>query len=134
AMIDLDHFKEFNDRHGHDGGDAALTRIAEVLQATARESDVVCRYGGEELAVVMVGSDAADAAAAAERMRRSIAHLSHPGNGQAAPALTASFGVAAVPGDATSVEDLIGAADSALYVAKRAGRDRVERSSRSAGS
>ncbi|MFP4235520.1 MAG: diguanylate cyclase [Nitriliruptoraceae bacterium] len=132
AMIDLDHFKEFNDHHGHDGGDAALTRIAEVLQATARDTDIVCRYGGEELAVVMSGSDARDAVAAAERMRLSIAQLSHPPHGGAAPTLTASFGVADVPGDAASVEGLIGAADSALYAAKRAGRDRVERASRSA--
>ena len=133
VMVDLDHFKDFNDQYGHDEGDAALIRVAETLQSVARETDVVCRYGGEELAVVMPATDAAAATAGAERMRLAVADLSHPCPEGTTPPLTASFGLAAAPLDAQTPETLIGAADSALYAAKRAGRDRVERADGATG-
>ena len=133
VMVDLDHFKAFNDQYGHDAGDAALIRIAETLQHVARETDVVCRYGGEEIAVVMPATDAEAARSGAERMRVAVAGVSHLCPEGTTPPLTASFGLAAAPADAATTEALISAADSALYVAKRAGRDRVERADGAAG-
>jgi diguanylate cyclase (GGDEF)-like protein len=128
-MFDLDHFKALNDAHGHATGDAALRLIGELLPATARAEDVNCRYGGEEFAVLCPGVDADGAAALAERLRELIAQTPIPiaiSAGEA-PSLskplhiTASFGVA----DRSAGDDLLSAADAALYRAKRQGRNRV---------
>jgi diguanylate cyclase (GGDEF)-like protein len=128
VMLDLDHFKEINDEHGHQQGDEVLARVADVLRAFSRDVDVPSRYGGDELAVILPGTDSAGAEQLAERMREAVEGLEVPAvNGGAALTLRASFGVAAVPESAADKATLIAAADAALYRAKRAGRSRVVR-------
>lgn len=122
-MIDIDHFKRFNDVHGHLSGDLVLRSVAQVLSATVREMDVVCRYGGEEFAVICPGSRLREAAIAAERIREAVAGKKvslKDGNAQ----VTISLGAAEV-GSAEIAEGLIQRADEALYAAKHNGRDRV---------
>ncbi len=129
-MLDLDHFKSINDRYGHAAGDAALQAVASAIRKQVRLVDTVARYGGEEFAVVMPGATAADAAVAAERLRREIAGLRfqpHPG---VIHPLTISIGVAAIGADAAqdgeaAAEALLRRADEALYQAKRQGRNQV---------
>lgn len=121
AMADLDHFKSINDTYGHETGDRALRLFAETLRSTLRDNDVLSRHGGEEFALVFPECDAAAAAEALERVRTELrANLGRSG----LPIFTASFGV--VP--ARLVDDLdalLARADSALFEAKRAGRDRI---------
>jgi diguanylate cyclase (GGDEF)-like protein len=128
VMLDLDHFKEVNDRYGHQQGDEVLAMVADVLREFSRDIDAPARYGGEELAIVLPQTDADGAAQLAERIREAIERLDVPFvNGQGALHLRASFGVAALPENASDREGLIAAADAALYRAKRGGRNRVER-------
>lgn len=122
-MLDLDHFKNLNDTYGHPVGDQALSGVGAALRSVLRESDFAGRNGGEEFAVVLPDTDAAGAVLVAERIRAAIADISLPGIGAS---VTASVGVAAYPEHATAVERLERLADSALYVAKRGGRNRVE--------
>lgn len=124
VLADLDGFKEVNDEYGHAVGDEVLRAFADVLRETVRESDVAGRWGGEEFLLLLPGADEEGAVQLAERIRVGLADRSIPG----APGLrvTASFGVAEYAGEANS-EDLVVAADSALYRAKRGGKDRVER-------
>ena len=136
VMLDLDHFKQINDEYGHQQGDAVLARVAEVLREFSRDIDTPARYGGEELAVILPQTDAGGAAQLAERVREALEQLHVPrvdGRGSLRP--RASFGVAALPESADDKAGLIAAADAALYRAKRAGRNRVERaaSARAAG-
>jgi two-component system, cell cycle response regulator len=123
-MIDVDRFKRLNDALGHAAGDRALQAVAATLQANTRASDTLSRLGGEEFVVVMPGTSAAEAIAAAERLRQSVAAL----DGEFSPGqpngLTVSIGIAR-SGHSIEPEALLGAADSALYKAKRAGRNRV---------
>ena len=126
-MIDVDHFKLFNDRYGHVEGDVCLRRIGKLLQEAATgDDDMPARYGGEEFALLLPGVDVDNALKAGERLRRAveelcIAHASSP-NGQ----VTISVGVASlVPGVAQNAEHLVEAADIALYAAKRRGRNAV---------
>jgi diguanylate cyclase (GGDEF)-like protein len=124
AMIDVDHFKPYNDTFGHQAGDVALQELAEVLQDAVRAGDTVYRYGGEELAIVMRETDLDGAHGHAERLREAVAHhFAGPGWPRA---ITISIGVAALPESADGVADLVAAADRALYRAKQAGRNRVE--------
>lgn len=125
VLIDIDFFKSINDTYGHDGGDIALREVAGALRQNTRDSDVVCRYGGEELVVLLSECDLASAAARAETMREAIAALSIQHAGQTLRVITASFGVATFPLHATSSEDLFKKADAALYRAKQTGRNRV---------
>ncbi len=125
VMIDVDHFKSVNDRHGHAVGDRALRLVAETLRENTRVFDSLARYGGEEFAVVMPGSGAADAAAAAERLRSAIEQLGFQPDQGARVRLTVSIGTAASEGRAITPEALLRAADDALYVAKRNGRNQV---------
>ncbi len=129
VLADLDGFKDVNDAHGHAVGDAVLRTFAEVLRETLRDSDVAGRWGGEEFLLLLPGADEEGAAQLAERVRIGLAARSIPG----LPGLsvTASFGVAEYGGE-TNTEQLVAAADSALYRAKRAGKDRVERAARAA--
>jgi len=123
-LADLDDFKAVNDAHGHPTGDAVLREFAEVLRETVREIDVPVRWGGEEFAVILPGSDVEGAADVAERVRRALAERPLASVDGARIHLTASFGVAAsAPGMPTNA--LVEAADDALYRAKRAGKDRV---------
>lgn len=125
VMVDLDHFKRMNDAHGHDAGDAVLQAAARCLLDGIRRSDLACRYGGEELALLLVECDATAAARCAEAIRSAIAALALEHRGVPLPQVTASFGVAAWPDDGLNPEDLLKAADRALYASKHAGRDRV---------
>ncbi len=121
AMVDLDHFKQINDVHGHDTGDRALRLFARTLATTVRAEDVVSRYGGEEFVVVLPDRTAEQAAAALARVAEALARALVASN---LPVFTASFGVADTT-DAGSWEELVALADDALLAAKRSGRDRV---------
>ena len=128
-MVDVDHFKKFNDTHGHVAGDEALKAVAKVLQTGTREVDHVARFGGEEFLVVLPDTDIAGAVRAAERIREVLAKRS-VAVGKRSLKLTVSTGVAEFPMDGDSPEALIVSADAALYQAKRSGRDRVVRARR----
>ena len=125
-MIDLDHFKRLNDEHGHAAGDAVLRETAAAIIGAIRPSDIACRYGGEELVVILPDCGLDDAMARAEMLRARIESLSDIH----AMRITASFGVAAAPDAAPDGSSLIAAADAALYRAKAAGRNRVEAATR----
>ncbi|MDQ4145355.1 MAG: GGDEF domain-containing protein [Actinomycetota bacterium] len=127
VMIDVDHFKKFNDSHGHRAGDAALRKVAEALAEESRDFDTVARYGGEEFAVILPACSSRESLIAAERLRRAVSEI----DGLAAP-VTASAGVATYPTHAADAETLIKTADEALYESKRSGRNRVTRSRRRA--
>jgi len=124
AMLDVDHFKSFNDRFGHLAGDAALTAVARAVARTVRGIDAAGRYGGEEFIVLLVEADAEAALHAAERIRAAVASLGPP---RIPTGVTVSAGIATHRGDfeRTSLESLVARADAALYAAKKAGRDRV---------
>ncbi len=125
-MIDIDHFKSVNDRWGHATGDHVLKQVAETLRSRTRVFDSLARYGGEEFVVIMSGTSANDAVAAAERLRLAIQGMDFLPDGKARHQLTASIGVSrSTRADVTS-EQLLGAADRALYRAKHRGRNRVE--------
>ncbi len=120
AAFDLDYFKRVNDEWGHEVGDRVLIRTASVLSEEAREIDVVARFGGEEFVVLLPGADTEAAQAFAERVREALAAGHQPG----APAVRASAGIRSARAP-FAVEELLHGADSALYAAKRAGRDRA---------
>ena len=124
AMLDVDHFKSFNDRFGHLAGDAALAAVARAVARTVRGIDAAGRYGGEEFIVLLVEADAKAALQAAERIRAAVASLGPP---RIPLGVTVSAGIAIHRGDfeRTSLEPLVARADAALYAAKRAGRDRA---------
>jgi len=125
-IVDVDHFKRFNDSFGHLAGDEALLRVADVLRANSRASCVAARYGGEEFVLLVPEVDRPGALIVAERIRAGVrdSAVSDPLTGAARP-LTVSIGVATFPDDATDANRLIDRADRALYAAKEAGRDRV---------
>ncbi|MFI4869618.1 MAG: diguanylate cyclase [Steroidobacterales bacterium] len=124
-MIDIDHFKHFNDKHGHDAGDFVLSALARAIMKNIRPSDMACRYGGEELAVVLPEANLEIACARAEQMRLAIRDTNLIHLGQTLPAPTASFGVAVYPAHGKNSANLLKAADTALYRAKHDGRDQV---------
>ncbi|MBN2799969.1 MAG: GGDEF domain-containing protein [Deltaproteobacteria bacterium] len=125
-MLDVDHFKRFNDDFGHDAGDEVLRKVARVFEASVRVGDVVCRYGGEEFLVMAPGAGLQDAAVVAERIRRQV-EGTELRFGQHMTRITVSVGVAVWPlVSCSSVEELITAADAAVYEAKHLGRNRVE--------
>jgi diguanylate cyclase (GGDEF)-like protein/PAS domain S-box-containing protein len=131
-MLDLDHFKEFNDRYGHQFGDDCLRAVASTARDVAcRATDTVARYGGEEIALILPCTDTADAGLLAETLRLAIAALRipHAGNPEGGGMVTASIGVATAlarhGGTMRMPESLLLAADNALYQAKREGRNRV---------
>jgi len=124
VLLDVDHFKKVNDTYGHPAGDVVLRGIAALAQKQARETDIVARYGGEEMALILPETDAQGAHAIAERIRNAAAsgtHATEQGNIQ----VTVSIGLATWPGPGDSAEELLEAADKALYRAKQAGRNRV---------
>ncbi|MDH5662404.1 MAG: diguanylate cyclase [Elusimicrobiota bacterium] len=121
-MIDLDHFKKFNDSYGHLEGDSLLRKIAQILKSSLRETDFVARYGGEEFGVILPETNKAGASFAAERVRKTISEQTF---GEVGAKMTISLGVASYPDDAVLRTDLIKKADEALYRAKKEGRDRT---------
>ncbi|MBV9571022.1 MAG: diguanylate cyclase [Alphaproteobacteria bacterium] len=126
VMIDIDHFKRFNDTHGHQGGDALLAEFGLLLSRHARDEDIPVRYGGEEFALIMPGASLEIAAERAERLRDAVKRLHVRLSGKALGLVTLSAGVAAYPIHGGSGLAVIGEADAALYRAKQNGRDRVE--------
>lgn len=125
VMLDLDHFKRVNDTWGHEAGDAVLAHVAGIVRSHLRASDLACRFGGEEFVVVMLGADAADAleriSFIAAQVRASRPHV----DATELPAITFSAGIAEAFVHGDSAEQLLRAADHALYAAKEAGRDRI---------
>lgn len=124
AMIDVDHFKHFNDTEGHVFGDEALRKIAQLFATNIRKSDAVGRYGGEEFILIMPETKIAPGKDILERLRNRIEQTSFQGQRQEAY-LTVSIGLAAYPEDGASSEALVQAADQALYAAKQSGRNQV---------
>ncbi len=125
AMLDVDKFKPFNDTHGHAAGDAALREMAKLLRGTLRRSDVIARFGGEEILIVMPGTRLQAALEKLDEVRVAIGLKEIPlprgGTGQ----ITVSIGVAAYPEDGTEPDELLDVADARLYVAKEDGRNRI---------
>ncbi|HQR98641.1 MULTISPECIES: sensor domain-containing diguanylate cyclase [unclassified Polaromonas] len=131
-MGDLDHFKRVNDAHGHLAGDEVLRVFGALMKRHARGSDICCRYGGEEFLLVLPGTSTENAVERAEQLRLALA-AAPVTFGAAQIAVTASFGVATFPRNGRTSDDLIAAADAALYSAKSAGRNRVSVSPAPAG-
>jgi len=124
-MLDVDHFKLFNDTYGHPSGDEVLRQLARVLADTRRANDVVARYGGEEFAVILVDTAKFTAAKVAERVRERVYSNDFSEAAPRAGKLSVSIGVATFPDDGADAEALVRSADTALYAAKRSGRNRV---------
>ncbi|MBW6434686.1 diguanylate cyclase [Actinoplanes hulinensis] len=126
AMIDIDHFKKYNDHYGHQSGDDTLKLVAEALLASARTTDLVARYGGEEFCIVMPGASPENAMVVAERACRAVSRLAEPHALADGGVVTVSVGVTSgSPADGDEPEHMIKFADEALYAAKNAGRNRV---------
>jgi diguanylate cyclase (GGDEF)-like protein len=124
-VADVDNFKRYNDTWGHPGGDALLEQLARLMQRVLREEDVVCRYGGEEFVIIVPDATLDLLCSTAERLREESAQMHIRVDGHFLGHITLSAGVAISPQHGTSVEELIAAADRALYLAKTSGRDRV---------
>ncbi len=124
-MLDADHFKRFNDQHGHEAGDAVLRAIGRLLKGAVRASDLACRFGGEEFTVVLIGCDLKSAREWAGRLAADTRRLEVKHAGKSLPQVTLSMGLALYPGNGEDPESLLQSADLALYEAKHAGRDRL---------
>jgi diguanylate cyclase (GGDEF)-like protein len=125
-MIDIDHFKDINDSHGHAAGDIVLTEIGEIMRKTARETDTVARVGGDEFVVMLPDTAWQGAMTFAERLRRNVDEHTFAEDGKKPMAITVSVGVALAKGsDPVTEEDLLQTADRSLYKAKSGGRNRI---------
>ena len=124
-MADIDHFKPYNDAHGHAAGDLVLHAVAETMQGGLRHGDVSCRYGGEEFLLLLPDTTGDAAVARMESLRDAVAGARVSHRGMLLPGVTLSVGVALYPAHGLTATEVIRAADEALYTAKRAGRDRV---------
>jgi diguanylate cyclase (GGDEF)-like protein len=125
ALVDVDRFRQYNDALGHAAGDAVLRTVAGLLAGAVRKVDLVARYGGEEFAVVLARADRAAAQAAGDKLRAAVEAAALPHPASEAGRVTISVGIAVFPEDAGDLGALVDAADSALYAAKRAGRNAV---------
>jgi len=129
AMADVDHFKSVNDAHGHEAGDEVLKRVAQILKSRSRSSDICGRMGGEEFIFVLTHATKANALAVIDRIREELASVVFTFKGSDR-SVTASFGLVGFEGPrAPRLDELLSQADSALYVAKRLGRNRIEMAS-----
>jgi diguanylate cyclase (GGDEF)-like protein len=126
VMMDLDGFKEINDRHGHACGDALLRAVGVLLSSGLRTADLAVRFGGDEFALILPNTTKTDAWAVAEKIRNSLARLTIHADRDLCVTTTVSVGIASVSDQLSHTNDLLTAADQALYRAKRAGRNRVE--------
>lgn len=124
-MIDVDHFKAFNDTFGHEAGDTVLREVAECFRQSVRSEDVVCRYGGEEFIIILPETNEETAVERAELIRLAVGKLRVRSKGETLRQITVSVGIALYPSPARDATDLVRLADRALYDAKHAGRDRV---------
>jgi diguanylate cyclase (GGDEF)-like protein len=124
-MIDLDHFKRVNDTHGHEAGDLVLSKVAALLTKHIRDSDIACRYGGEEFLLVLPDATLEGAKRRAEGIRAAIKQLKLEHLGKPIPGVTASIGIAMFPEHADDSESLMRIVDGLLYEAKHSGRDRI---------
>jgi diguanylate cyclase (GGDEF)-like protein/PAS domain S-box-containing protein len=124
-FLDVDHFKRFNDTYGHDAGDEVLRAMGDFFRVHFRGDDVICRYGGEEFAIILPESTAQDAAVRAELLRTAAKNLRITHRGKNLEAVTVSAGIAGYPEHAGTADGLLQAADASLYEAKAKGRDRV---------
>lgn len=124
-MLDVDHFKRYNDQHGHEAGDAVLRELGRVLKQSVRSADLACRFGGEEFTVILVKAELASAREWAERLLERLHQTSISFKGTVLPGITVSLGLAFYPVNGEDVETVLQAADLALYQAKHAGRDRL---------
>ena len=126
VMVDIDHFKQYNDTHGHPQGDMVLRRVAEALKGNFRQSDIVTRYGGEEFAVILPQTEKVQALIAAQKVWQAILEYPFPhGDTQPLGRVTVSMGLAAFPDESKDETELIAKADARLYVAKKEGRNQV---------
>ena len=125
-LFDIDHFKKFNDTHGHGAGDEVLREISKYLQASTRAEDMACRYGGEEFVLIMTEANREDAFERAEGLRKGIKDLDINYRGTALNKVTISIGIAGNIHYNATADELLRAADMALYRAKESGRDRVD--------
>jgi diguanylate cyclase (GGDEF)-like protein/PAS domain S-box-containing protein len=125
VMVDLDHFKRFNDTFGHQAGDVLLRALGDLLKRNTRSQDIACRYGGEEFALVLTDSTLDGAFKRSEILRQQVKQLSVEYDGQLLGAISVSMGVALFPEHGSTMGDVLRASDQALYSAKREGRDRV---------
>jgi diguanylate cyclase (GGDEF)-like protein len=123
-MIDIDHFKEINDQYGHAEGDQVLRALTEQCRQYIRDVDILGRYGGEEFVILLPESNTAQAAQVAERLRNQVSNRPTP-TADRLHHITVSIGVKTLDSQVSSLEELLAAADEALYQAKRAGRDQV---------
>ena len=124
-IIDIDFFKKFNDTYGHQSGDAVLRQVAQILKRNVRATDIVCRYGGEEMSIILPNTPKDEASGTAQKICERVANnkykLSNDKEGQ----VTISLGVATYPHDGSTPSEIIEAADKRLYSAKNNGRNRV---------
>ncbi|TAK08280.1 MAG: GGDEF domain-containing protein, partial [Candidatus Manganitrophaceae bacterium] len=126
AMLDIDHFKRYNDTHGHLMGNEILRALGDIIRRNIRETDIAARYGGEEFSIIMPETNRAKGKLIAERLRKAIADYPFRNvKQQPGGAITMSIGLASYPENAASPHDLIETADRALYRAKSTGRNRV---------
>ncbi|MCM8770040.1 MAG: sensor domain-containing diguanylate cyclase, partial [Candidatus Omnitrophica bacterium] len=125
VMIDIDHFKQFNDLYGHGAGDELLGQLGHFFRTRIRGSDIACRYGGEEFTLVMPDAGLKDVVRRAEELRVAVKELRVHYQGQLLGSITLSMGIAIYPQHASTADDLLRLADAALYQAKKQGRDRV---------
>jgi diguanylate cyclase (GGDEF)-like protein/PAS domain S-box-containing protein len=125
VMIDLDHFKQYNDNFGHNAGDELLVALGNLILSLVRAEDIPCRFGGEEFLLIIPGASLEVTLGRAEQLRLGVKQLHEQHPGKLLHPVTISAGVAVFPRDGASADVLIGAADAALYQAKREGRDRV---------
>lgn len=125
VMVDLDYFKKVNDTHGHGAGDLVLREVGALLKENLRAGDTACRFGGEEFALILPESSHEGTRLKAETLRQAVSELDLAYDGRELGRLTASFGIALFPDHAGEPDDLLRAADEALYAAKGAGRNRV---------
>jgi len=124
-LLDIDHFKDLNDTYGHQFGDVILKELADILRSSVRKADIVARYGGEEFGIIMPDTDSRGAAVAGEKIRHTVEQHRTNVSADKAIEFTISLGVAQYTGKMTEAGELVGAADSCLYEAKRSGRNRM---------
>jgi diguanylate cyclase (GGDEF)-like protein len=124
-MVDIDHFKQFNDTFGHEAGDLVLREVAENLRLGVRSEDIVCRFGGEEFVIILPEISPTSALERAELLRQRIEGLALRYHGQPLRQVTVSIGLALSPVNSQGSDDLLRCADRAMYAAKRRGRNRV---------